>query len=165
MFEFLKPFTQIVVTGSGRAGTQIMAQAIAQDLELDYVPETAFNQNNWGQLLNILAQTDRIVAQAPDLWLMMSQLPERAAIVVSRRNLDDIYASWKRHSFLPKDRPEAVYAGLGAMLAMRPHTFWMDYEDLREHPLWIDPEARRADPHWTWRSTKLSEPALEAVSA
>ncbi len=148
MFEHLRDLgSSIVVTGSGRAGTRITTAMIAKDLGLTYLDEFHIRQNNWGDLQRLLRQGGCVV-QAPDLWRKVHELPPAVVIVVIRRKLEDILASWRRHKTSPKDDPKEVYEGLEDTVGHR--AIWLDYEDLEGHPLWVPEDVRRSTKDWCW---------------
>lgn len=160
MFEYLAPFPRIVVTGGQRSGTTICAAMIASDLGYWFYPEEQIRNHEHWRVRRLFGRTTNFVLQAPALCRHVHKFsaPD-VAIVLMRRNIEDIVASEKRigwfggihHAF------ELRRYGLEeGNIAEAKYRYWeetqrdlihnpfeVEYESLAAHPMWIPKEERR----------------------
>jgi hypothetical protein len=162
MFEQLKEFKRILVTGPHRSGTTIAMRMIAADLGYRPVDEEEFK---W-----------RFIRLIPDVWLpgTVLQAPNAFpwlpvltggddAVIVMRRPLADIAASVSRQKSpkglevtAPVYAAEQGYALWDQVKNLEPWQrfkwFEVEYEALAAHPLWVPKDERENWHHKTWRN-------------
>lgn len=152
MFEQMRRFDLIVVTGPQRSGTTIATKMIATDLDMEYVEEERFDVHYFHRLLPLL--TGRRVIQAPALSAYCHLLPEEVAVVFMIRPVEEIQRSEQRVRW-PEEHVElAKYFRTTGTIAQvkydvwrqhqRPnirHWFELKYAALQQHPLWIEDRA------------------------
>lgn len=181
MFNFLRRFSTIVVTGPQRSGTRIATQMIASDLKREYIQEEAFEIHDFEGFWALLSRT--AVIHAPAMSAYCHLLPKRVAIVFMRRNIEEIRASQSR-VLLPtgntwsEDEEQVELAkyflrsGRSAEVkyekwerfqrpnirARRKHCFELAYEALHCHPLWAPTEERIG-----WRPSQTKTAPASAV--
>ena len=161
MFEHLKKWPRILVTGPQRSGTRIGAKMIAHDTGHSYVDEDAFYVDSLNHLTAILRREKGIVVQCPGLFRYVHLLAMNGPgvfVVVMRRTLEDIWASRDRIDWA-WELPELIrYSHVAGDPAQFAYRFWehtqedllagrgleVEYGKLEGHPLWI-PKEQRAD--------------------
>lgn len=162
MFEYLHSYKKIVVTGPQRSGTTLIARAIAYDLSREYVDEQAFIATDYLRWRQEMDKQRSFVMQAPGMCRYVHEYgdDDTVAVVLCRRNVEDIVASQERIGWKHEAYELSLY-GLtpqdGRRIADVKYEFWeqhqqakifnsfvVEYEDLEEHPLWI-PKAKRAN--------------------
>lgn len=94
MFELLKPFTAIIVTGPQRSGTKLVAEIIAEEFGLRYVHESEYGVHEFPRFSALLDQP--AVIHAPAMSASCHLLPEHVAVVFVMRDLAEILASQAR---------------------------------------------------------------------
>ena len=170
MFEHLRRYPKIVVTGPPRSGTRIASRIIANDTGHRYVDEAehdhGFNEPKWRTLIS---QGTNIVVQSPGSRLKdcIDNPPAGVFLVLVRRSVADIHASQRRVRKMHDDEFYAVYRGSamfhdsveGAYLYWDDHSktvpyMEVSYESLAEHPLWLAAD-KRAD-FWLNQTTEGS---------
>lgn len=156
MFEHLKKWPRILVTGPQRSGTRIAATMIAHDL--NYWPiyeETSYvNIDSLNRLWHTLETGRKIVVQCPALSCnahLLAAKDEGLAVVMMRRNLEDIKASEERIRWR-WEMPELIRLNeLNGNSANVKYFKWdlfqkedlghkayeVDYNSLERHELWI----------------------------
>jgi hypothetical protein len=156
MFEWLKPFSRIFVTGPQRSGTRICARMIARETGHDYIDETDFHFDSLYLLFSLLEKKERVVVQCPCLCRHIHLFSdEHAAVILMRRNLRDILRSQKRirwtWEWLERDRygrTEGDISGIKYEYWEKhqkkkiKHSYEIEYGSLARHPLWLSKEAR-----------------------
>jgi len=92
MFEYLKPFNKIVVTGPARSGTTIAAKMIADELGYIFVDESCFDGGSIKKFNFFLRVPKKLVVQMTCMIGAIHTLGkgDDLAIVLMRRNIDDI---------------------------------------------------------------------------
>lgn len=177
MFEHLKEFDSIIVTGSHRSGTRITTMMIANDTGFEPIVEHKYgcwaesvgsDRNRWERLNKFLAMK-RVVIQGPAIFHLVPQMTQpRRAIVMNRRDFDDIHASeqrmyvkvrnyrqaplerqdaWERPKLLPwVDRRMLESTGVAELKAM----IWKRWimEGIIHHPVVNQYESLEAHPMW-----------------
>ena len=166
LFDHLKLFSQIVVTGPQRSGTTICAAMIAHDLGYQMIDETQgaaaaergrrVNHLSTLESLGALLTESRIVIQAPSVAAFCHQLPVPVAVVFMIRPVAEILRSqeriaWKGNNYELK----LLNARTGHSCVLKyerwrwqkpliQHAFEIEYQWLSAHPLWVD-AARRTN--------------------
>jgi hypothetical protein len=155
MFEHLKRYDKILVTGPQRSGTRIAARMIAQDTGHHYVDENDIYVDSLNALCKWLKKDDKIVVQCPALMRYVHHLVDQdVLVVVMRRDLEDIWASQERIGWdaawpelirygMPNNSPAFIkYHGWMEQKRRFDQYIEIEYESLRDHPLWVDKERR-----------------------
>lgn len=162
MFEYLKDFSKIIVSGPQRSGTRICAKMIAHDLNYRYVDEGDIGVDSLNRLWGLWHRQKSFVVQCPALSRYVHLFADDdTAIVFMIRDIDDIVASQKRVGWswgipelLRYDIPISQFDVSDP--ATTKYAFWLEsqkhlvgangfevkYESLRGHPLWLDKEQR-----------------------
>lgn len=161
MFEYLKDYKHILVSGMQRSGTTICMRMIQYDLEIEkcYWP---------GYDLELLSQEKQSVYHGPGLSHLLHGLkPENEddlAIVWMKRDENEILSSLMNFRW-GEERDFENYGipiidniisnhDYMKLIAVKKFTwenqkkyiknfFEVEYESLREHPLWCEPEVRK----------------------
>jgi len=84
----------VVVTGSPRSGTQIVAKILAQGLGKRFVPEKDFGAHDFNKMLSFLEIPS--VIHAPGLSHKIEDMPDWVGVVFVVRDFKDIIASQER---------------------------------------------------------------------
>jgi len=168
MFEHLRHYNQILVTGPQRSGTRIAAKMIAADTDYRYVDETEFGVHSHKKFRQLIGE-ELVVVQCPGMChVIHNYSTEDNLIVMMMRDVDDILASEQRIGWfygiydellkysIPYDELHE-YAKTGRPVSELKYEMWeneqynrifnyclLEYESLSEHSLWI-PKALRAD--------------------
>lgn len=179
MFEYLKVFRKIIVTGPQRSGTTIAGKMIAVDTEKTYYDEMRFNVGNLRKVKEILAIDDSAVIQAPGLvrHIVDLSVDDGTCIVMMIRDVADIQKSqaridWKfeKSELLRFEDCGMDIAGLS--IAEVKYKWWeqekskikfpieLKYESLSEHYLWIDSKLRV---NFKPKQTMFSGPKLPPI--
>ena len=86
MFEELRRWNQIIVTGPQRSGTTIVARMIAMDTGHTFVPEETWGIHGVEKLEEYLDDHPWIVVQAPTMLVNTPELADdRTLVVLVRR--------------------------------------------------------------------------------
>ena len=165
MFEHLGEHKKILVTGPCRSGTTIVGKMIEHDTGHRYVDETEFRMLK-RDLFDDIITADNIVVQCPMLLTdIVDNPPSDVFVVVMRRDVDDIKASYDRILRLQDVRPIRLatmppgsIVGLnpfadGGVIARAVYNYWdthtkqfpfveVQYDDIKNHPLYIGAEDR-----------------------
>ena len=163
MFEYLKDYKVIIVTGPQRSGTRIGAKCIAHDLGYEYIDEAEVYVDSLYQLVTVVRARDNSVIQCPALSHVAHELASpRAAVVMMVRDVKDIVASqeridwaWELVEYAQYQLATDYWRWDDSTIASvkysywdqywngRPHCFDLEYESLRGHPLWVPGELRK----------------------
>lgn len=160
MFEYLKAFDKIVVSGPQRTGTTICTKMIAADTGHECLLEESFSgENFWGDFENLyktLLSDKKVVCQVPSLSPYVHLLPENVAVIFMMRHSNDIRASEKRINWQDQQRQlERYFRTEGEAHHVKyevwdkyqkPHIkncFEIPYGSLEGHPLWIEKDKRK----------------------
>lgn len=156
MFEYLSPFEKIIVTGPQRSGTTLVAAAIAHDLGYYFYPEEQIRVWELWRVRRLFKRTTNLVLQAPAICRYVHQFsaPE-VAIVLVRRDIEDIIASQERVDWTGEARELRQYGLKQGAIADIKYRYWdeyqkaiirnpfeVEYELLKAHPLWLPREER-----------------------
>ena len=167
MFEHLKEFPVILVTGPQRSGTRICAKMIAHDTGHRFVDEAEIHTDSLYELVLQMhfaeERGQKIVVQCPALCHDVIHFkPYNPAIVMMIRNIDDIHASERRIGWWFNDLEAIKYwdwteqeRPMGDIARLKYDYWWLvcqewkedswfevEYESLSAHPLWIPKEER-----------------------
>ena len=162
MFEHLKEYRKIIVTGPQRSGTRICAAMIAHDTGYYFVDERTIAIDSIDKFCHLVYDAKYwelpVVIQCPGLSRWVHRFPklEEMAVVWMNRNLIDILDSQKRigwkNDFIeclkyPNWQGPAAQVKYAYFMANQepniPNVTFVDYVDLDRHPLWIPKEQRK----------------------
>lgn len=162
MFEDLKDYRIILVSGPQRSGTRFVARAIAHDTGHNYVDEVGVHTDSVYGLDWIMQEArvleTSVVVQCPALmWVIpfIADAPD-ILVVVCMRKEEEIVASEERigwsHEWIERLRYQfhqdawpicrIKYAAWGANKWRVPNYREVCYEEMEGHPLWV-PKKRR----------------------
>jgi len=160
MFEHLKRWPRVLVTGPQRSGTRIGTTMIAHDLNYWPVYEEQVGTDSLNRLWKHLQTTRNTVTQCPALsshvHLLALDDPE-LAVVLMRRSIKEIRASEQRIRWA-WEKPELIREGIlvNSSSAEAKYKRWdelqadvigergfvVEYSSLHTHPLWKPAPAR-----------------------
>ena len=121
MFDYLKAFSKILITGPQRSGTRVASKMIAMDTGLRFVGEEEIHVDSLNTLVEWLRMRDGFVIQCPALCRYMHQIvTDEVAVVMMMRPVDEIVASQERIAC----------------------AFEVQYHSLHDHPYWLPPHLR-----------------------
>lgn len=155
MFEYLKEYPYIIVTGPHRSGTTIIAHMIAYDTGKEFLDEANINHIYVRRIPDLFKEKRNIVLQAPYALPWASILSNsETAIVLVKRNISDIEKSAvqsknkrgkkiSRPAFSPKQAHE-LWSHIKRFIH---NPFEVQYESVKDHPLWISKSERKGDWH------------------
>lgn len=161
MFDYLRPFSKIIVTGAQRSGTTICAQMIAHDLSLPYVDEDVVQIANWKAIKALVDGPQEFVLQCPRLLARVHDYTRPdVAIIFMLRNIADIIKSENRIGWGPYRREELSLTGYThGVVSYIKRRLWFKkqkrlihnpfeivYESLKAHPFWVNTNQRK----WRW---------------
>lgn len=161
MFEALKQFPRIIVSGPHRAGTTICGEMIAADTGHTSLREEAFGWSNVERFERCLL-LDNVVLQAPFFSHALHYLSADAFVVFMKRDVEDILASqsrmvtdmgdptgWGISEYRLKKyhasshAPDLVYENWDIQKTrLEGRYLEVDYESLKDHPLWVNDRSR-----------------------
>ena len=166
MFEPLKSYRSILVTGPQRSGTRIIAKCIAHDTGYKYIDESYLGMFSGSVIRthNIL-EGDGIIVQGPGVCHGCDEMEDlgNTLIVMCMRNIDDIIKSQGRINWRCEKSELGKY-GLrhweGPACAVKydewetqkqgiEHWLQVEYESMAIHPLWVDDREG-----WEWNQTE-----------
>jgi len=166
MFEEMKGFDKILVTGPQRSGTTLCAQIIADELGHKFVPEEDININQVDRLKLLLAEPERMAIQCPGVARWIDEIAdENCAVVWMMRNTGDIIESERMikwddsvertaYDAVGIDRPISVIKTEYYFEEQEPvikNAFVVTYEDLEKSKWWVPLGERK---HWGPRQVK-----------
>ena len=153
MFEYLKPYKYIFVSGMQRSGTTICMRMIQWDLEISHCYWLGDNLNT-AQHPEILKTEGPIVFHSPAISRNLHEIRrEDSAIIWMKRDNQEIFESSKSIQWAPgqefknyelepdKDFRDLIQAKEDFWEWQKeriPHTFEVEYENLKSHPLWLE---------------------------
>lgn len=156
MFEYLKKYPYIIVTGPHRSGTTIVGHMIAYDTGKEFLDEININHVYVRKIPKIFETKKNIILQAPYAlpWSPVISNSE-TAIVLVKRNIHNIkksvqFSKNKRGKKIssPAFAPEQAYKLWDCVKLYIHNPFEVQYEDIKAHPLWIDENERRKSKNW-----------------
>jgi hypothetical protein len=158
MFEYLSPFSRIIVTGPQRSGTTIAAVMMADELGYYFYPEEQIRVWEHWRVERLFGRTSDFVLQAPALCRHAHRFSKPdVAIVLVRRDVGDILVSEQRVEWTGQERELGRYGLREGVIAQVKYDYWderqkarihnpfeLEYESLSGHPRWI-PKGERAE--------------------
>jgi len=163
MFEYLRPYRVVLVTGPQRSGTTIAAKMISHDTEKSFWTEEQFGTTNVRRWFEIVQDYYCVVLQCPAICHVVHRAGQFSdvAIVLMRRPVEEIIASQERIGWTAREEPqELAKYGLGPIqgpIAEVKYDFWdswqkfkvknayeVNYHDLSAHSLWVPAEHRKS---------------------
>jgi len=155
VFEPLKPFNRVFVTGPQRSGTRICARMIAHDTGHIFVDERDFHTDSLYHLSGLMARNldENLVVHCPALcrWVHMLGAHDSVAVVLMRRETEDIIASQERIKWIWESVELMRYEVAEGNIAELKYWYWdkwqkdkivnpfeIEYESLAYHPLWVE---------------------------
>lgn len=168
MFERLKTFGRILVTGPHRSGTRIAAKIIAFDTGHTLIDEFDIEMDSLYLFWDQFQHKSNFVAQCPSLcrYAHIFGQEDDTLIVLMRRPTADIIASQQRIQWTSEKLELARYDRTDGNIADVKYQFWdnhqkaqikhtseIAYEQLADHELWVDREKRA----WTWAAQTVPE--------
>lgn len=157
MFEALKGFDFILVTGPQRSGTRIAARCIAADTGHGYIDEVAFQTHDQLLFDDLISERFRVVIHCPAMCHRIHAYGTRdnVLVIMMIRELYEIEASQRRISWAGEQGELAKYRRYTGPIAMVKYAYWLahqrhrikhwkeiDYLDLSKHRLWIPADQR-----------------------
>lgn len=152
MYESLREFNNIVVSGPQRSGTRITAKIIAHDTGKTYIDEKDINYHDF-RLLEYYIKQGNSVIQCPGLCRILHHIKDKSTLVIIvRRPIDEIINSEDRHWSKDSRRLELFkYAHSNGIISRIKYAFWekiqrgiladrareIRYHNLESHPLFI----------------------------
>ncbi|MBU2249549.1 MAG: hypothetical protein KKH70_20335 [Gammaproteobacteria bacterium] len=152
MFETLKEFSNIVVSGPQRSGTRIAAKIIAADTGKTYVDEKYIDFHNLKMLEYFLIHGNNVV-QCPALCHLLHYImTKNTLIIIVRRPIEEIIKSERRSWNEQAEKIELLkYGCTGGIISEIKYYFWdfiqkdildergreIHYHTLEQHPLFI----------------------------
>jgi hypothetical protein len=168
MFEHLKAYDKILVTGPQRSGTRIAAKMIAYDTGYEFVDEEHFGVHSETLFRGMVAGRSEVIIQCPGLSHAIHRYSyDDTLIIMMIRDVEDIVKSEKRIKWARGYWDELLKLGIdyndlrrarreGVRPSELKYELWetkqrdmvenyleLEYESLKDHPLWIPKEKRQ----------------------
>lgn len=158
MFEKLKGFKYILVTGPQRSGTTIVSHIIGHDTKKVVLDEVNYQHKNIRAIPGLLAQEKSCVLQCPQALPWMPTLTRKdMAIVMVYRDIKEINESVQKSKTpkgksisLPWFSPEQAYDLWEKIKTLLCFPGEVLYDSIKDHPLYI-PKSQR-NKGWTHKS-------------
>ncbi len=165
LFDSLKQYRKILVTGPQRSGTTITSRILAAESGYRCVDEREFAWHDLRLFRALISTPEKMVIQCPSMSHLVEEFGQPENLVVfMQRNPLDIIASEKRVRWKSERYGKKLYCGKVSYifhwmtpLCILKYLHWhfeqkpiipsyvdLPYESLREHPLWIAKEKRSA---------------------
>lgn len=164
MFDTLKQYRAIIVTGCQRSGTTLTARAIAYDTGHMFISEDDYGVHSIPRWSEYVRTGQDVVIHSPAMMHIAHQfgVMDGVLIVCVQRDYDAIRRSMKRMKWdVNESGLERVrytdYAPNAFDVVSTKYAYWRDvqapvikhsmvvqYDDLQAHPLWLDPEPQPA---------------------
>lgn len=150
-------YTKILVTGPQRSGTTIVAHIIAKELGYKYYDERDIGVRSATALFGVLSKKEKLVIQGPCFCSLIHLIDSpNTAIVLMKRNIDDIRASEERINWEYEKEQLANYFREDGIISQVRYDCWekyqkpkmaipyfeFDYERASSHPMWLPKEKR-----------------------
>lgn len=156
MFEYLKDFHAIVVTGPQRSGTRIASKMISEDTGKHHIDERHIYIDSLYRFRDAVFSGGVIQAPALCRFCHVFGNNDQYAVVMMRRPIEDIIASQERINWTRQWEPlELAYYNVEqGPIARVKYEFWqeqkqainhwfeVEYESLRDHRLWVPKQER-----------------------
>lgn len=153
MFETLKEFNNIVVSGPQRSGTRIAAKIIARDTDKSYIDEKDISYHDF-RLLDWYLKQKNVVVQCPSLCHLLHHITsESTLVIVVHRPIEEIISSEYRCWNEGARKQELLkYGCIEGVISRIKYEFWskvqkpilserardINYYNLRSHPLFVE---------------------------
>lgn len=154
MFDNIKDFKRIVISGPQRSGTRIIAKAIAMDTEKTYIDEKEINFHDF-RLLEWYLHKDNVVIQCPGLCHKLHEISTNLTLILLvRRPVEEIIASENRIGWpdISRNQELSKYGYSTGIISRIKYEFWdtyqksllgdkageFNYNDIKKHPLFIE---------------------------
>jgi hypothetical protein len=109
MFENIKDFNNIVVSGPQRSGTRIVSKAISSDINKEYIDEKEINFHDF-RLLEYYLLKGNVVIQCPGLCHKLHEISTLSTLIVLvRRPVEEILKSEHRVGWTDLSRNQELY--------------------------------------------------------
>ena len=161
MFENLKKFSKILVTGTQRSGTSICARIISEELGLDYYDEDDFGVHSFAKLQQLIESTSQGVYHCPAISSQVHLFNDLLVVFVLR-DIRDVILSQKRINWFYENADEELRKyGINptesnrlnlyniklkywhdVQSKMLKNTLEIDFNDLKNHHLFINKRDR-----------------------
>jgi len=163
MFEYLKKYSKIIVTGPQRSGTTICSAMIAYDTDYTLIKEESYYKFNYIKFKFILKRFKRIldkennfVIQAPTMCRFLEEFDSKDIVIIMMiRGIEDIIASQKRVNWKREQCELEKYNKIIGPISKVKYEYWnriqkkkiknyfeINYDSLSVHYLWISKELR-----------------------
>ncbi len=152
MFETLKEFSNIVISGPQRSGTRIAAKIVAKDAKKIYIDEKDINYHDF-RLLEWYLDRKNVVIQCPGLCHLLHRITTSSTLIIMIvRPIEEILSSedrcWNDQS---KFNELYKYGYSNGIISKIKYNFWdthqklilnerareINYHYLKKHPLFI----------------------------
>lgn len=154
LFNFLKEYKRILVTGPQRSGTTICGKMIADSLGYKYIDEVKFDTYNENKF-DKLRDGENIVIQCPHFTKECCHIDDKdTAVIFMKRSLTEIYSSQERINWAGEKREKEKFEGDEPSAKLKYeyiakhmpslNKYYQTYKDLKRHPLWKE---KRKDFH------------------
>ena len=172
MFESIKQYQNIIVTGPQGSGTRIGANIIAWDQSRKYVDEQDIGIQSISKLTDFIYSTEKTCIQAPRLSCCCHLLDFRStAVVFMIRDTSEIEASQKRIDWKHEEQELNCYFRKEGPIAPIKYEVWnqfqkpimklpfleVEYASLSNHRLWAN---KRDRTNFQWNQTKTKATKL-----
>jgi hypothetical protein len=167
MYENLKKFNKIIITGPPRSGTTIAGVIVAKEIGIPFIDETFYGSRidaffNWLHSIQEQVIIHSIYA-IRDLHLLADYLSvNNMAVIVVKRNTKDILESIKNstkfdekyginddvYKFFNSKKetlPDDIYTNFEENSHKINNLSYVNYEDFENHELFIDKDTRRKE--------------------
>lgn len=160
MFEDLRKYSRIAVTGPQRAGTTIATKMIAADTGYRFMDEKEFGTFNAGRWRRLFEDEYGIVVQCPHMLKdAVDDPPPGVLIVLMRRPLDEIHASDERVGWQAQYKGNTTELRKFGLLegdsARIKYEYWdshekdfpyleLRYDRLAGHPMYVERRLRKS---------------------
>jgi hypothetical protein len=151
MFEELKRYRIILVTGPQRSGTTLAAHCIAQDTGHHYIDEADYGTKNGIEWRRLIVEESDAVIQCPSMARWVHEVATEDVLVVwMLRSAHEIMASqfrvgWiatiERAKYPVSDKPICLIKldfWRETQKQAIPHWLEVPYHSLKLHPLWVN---------------------------
>jgi len=161
VFEHLKGFDVILVSGPQRSGTTICSKMVAADTGHTLIPESEFDFHDEALFRAIVTAGGKSVVHCPPMAHLLHEFADDdgVAIVFMVRDVRDIIASQERINWTAKEevRELTKYGAHYGPISLVKYDYWsrvqrdripegqrfeVEYESLSKHPLWEDRPGR-----------------------
>lgn len=170
MFEDLKKYRYVIVTGPHRSGTTILAHMIANDTNKTFLDEANIYHSYVRYVPQLLREEDDIILQAPYILPWSPVITRQDLLfVLCVRDVNEIRVSIMNSKIksgkkisMPRFSPEQAYWLWKQIKPLLHNTMEVHYKSLSQHPFWIDKE-RRQSSSWHHKQIDITGKRLTKV--